>query len=57
MCFSADRRGVCHHPAPGILRLFERQAHEMIEKGASVDELSKPNMQNLKGQFGDSWMH
>ncbi len=34
--------------------LFERQAHEMIEKGASVDELSEAYMQNLKGQFGDS---
>ncbi|MBW6473125.1 MAG: M3 family oligoendopeptidase [Anaerolineaceae bacterium] len=34
--------------------LFERQAHEMIQKGASVDELADAYMQNLKDQFGDS---
>ena len=34
--------------------LFERQAHEMINKGASVGELADAYMQNLKDQFGDS---
>lgn len=34
--------------------LFERQAHEMIQKGASVDELAEAYMQNLKDQFGDA---
>lgn len=34
--------------------LFERTAHEMTAKGASVDELSEAYMENLKEQFGDS---
>jgi oligoendopeptidase F len=34
--------------------LFEKQAHEMIQKNASVDELCTAYMENLKGQFGDS---
>jgi len=34
--------------------LFEKQAHEMIQKNASVDELSKAYMENLKEQFGDA---
>lgn len=34
--------------------LFERQAHEMIDKGASVDELASAYLENLKKQFGDS---
>jgi len=34
--------------------LFERQAHEMIANGASVDELSETYFQNLKEQFGDA---
>jgi oligoendopeptidase F len=34
--------------------LFERQAHEMIERGASVDELATAYLENLKTQFGDS---
>jgi oligoendopeptidase F len=34
--------------------LFEKQAHEMIQKNASVDELSAAYMENLKEQFGDS---
>ena len=34
--------------------LFERQAHDMVGKGASIDELSTAYMANLKGQFGDS---
>jgi len=34
--------------------LFEKQAHEMVVKNASVDELSAAYMDNLKEQFGDS---
>jgi oligoendopeptidase F len=34
--------------------LFERQAHQMTREGATVDELSKAYMENLKEQFGDS---
>jgi len=34
--------------------LFEKQAHDMIQKNASVDELSKAYMENLKEQFGDA---
>lgn len=34
--------------------LFERQAHEMVNKGASVDELSGAYSRNLLEQFGDS---
>lgn len=34
--------------------LFEKEAHEMINQGASVDELSEAYMENLKTQFGDS---
>ncbi len=34
--------------------LFERQAHEMVSQGASVDELSAAYMANLDSQFGDS---
>jgi oligoendopeptidase F len=34
--------------------LFERQAHDMVQKGASVDELSEAYMNNLKRQFGDA---
>lgn len=34
--------------------LFERQAHEMINKGASVDELASAYLENLKKQFGDA---
>jgi len=34
--------------------LFERQAHELIYQGASVDDLSAAYMQNLEAQFGDS---
>jgi len=34
--------------------LFERQAHEMVQKNASTDELSAAYMENLKEQFGDS---
>jgi oligoendopeptidase F len=34
--------------------LFEREAHEMTEKGASVDDLAEAYFQNLKQQFGES---
>jgi len=34
--------------------LFERQAHEMIQQGASVDELADAYLQNLETQFGDA---
>ncbi len=34
--------------------LFERDAHEKIQKNASVDELCAAYMENLKEQFGDS---
>jgi oligoendopeptidase F len=34
--------------------LFEKQAHEMVVKNASVDELSAAYFENLKEQFGDS---
>jgi len=34
--------------------LFEREAHEMVQKNASTDELSAAYMKNLKEQFGDS---
>ncbi|MCD4672625.1 MAG: M3 family oligoendopeptidase [Anaerolineaceae bacterium] len=34
--------------------IFERTAHEMIAKGASVDELAEAYLKNLKEQFGDA---
>jgi oligoendopeptidase F len=34
--------------------LFEKQAHEMVVKNASVDELSAAYFENLQEQFGDS---
>lgn len=34
--------------------IFERQAHEMVGKDASVDELSAAYMENLKNQFGEA---
>lgn len=34
--------------------IFERDAHEKVKAGASVDELSELYLQNLKDQFGDS---
>jgi oligoendopeptidase F len=33
---------------------FEKQAHDMIQKNASVTDLAKAYMENLKEQFGDS---
>ena len=34
--------------------LFEKEAHQMIVDGASVDELCEAYMKNLKAQFGDA---
>ncbi len=34
--------------------LFEKQAHEMIQKNASVNDLAAAYMDNLKEQFGDA---
>lgn len=34
--------------------LFEREAHEMIKNGASVDELADAYLKNLREQFGDA---
>lgn len=34
--------------------LFEREAHDMIQKNASVDDLSKAYPANLKEQFGEA---
>lgn len=34
--------------------MFEKTAHEMVQKNASVDDLSAAYLDNLKQQFGDS---
>ncbi|MBI5355521.1 MAG: M3 family oligoendopeptidase [Candidatus Aenigmarchaeota archaeon] len=34
--------------------IFEKDAHEMIAKGTTVDELSGKYMENLREQFGDA---
>lgn len=34
--------------------LFERQAHEMVQQGASVDDLSEAYLKNLQEQFGNA---
>jgi oligoendopeptidase F len=34
--------------------LFEKEAHEMVVKNASVDELAAAYLENLEEQFGDS---
>jgi len=34
--------------------LFEQQAHEMVQAGATVDELREAYFENLRTQFGDS---
>ena len=34
--------------------IFERQAHEMVQHGATVDELSEAYLENLRHQFGDA---
>ena len=34
--------------------IFERQAHDMVQQGATVDEISNTYLENLHGQFGDA---
>lgn len=34
--------------------MFEKQAHQMVIDGASVEEISAAYMENLKSQFGDA---
>lgn len=34
--------------------LFERQAHDLVRNGVSVDELADAYLANLRGQFGDA---
>ena len=34
--------------------IFERQAHDMVQHGATVDELSAAYLENLSAQFGDA---
>ena len=34
--------------------IFEVDAHDLISKGTTIDEISKVYLQNLKGQFGNS---
>ncbi len=34
--------------------LFERQAHDMVLKGASVDEMADAYLENLRRQFGEA---
>ncbi len=34
--------------------LFEKEAHALIQEGASVDSLSEAYMRNLRAQFGDA---
>jgi oligoendopeptidase F len=34
--------------------LFERRAHDMVNEGASVDDLAEAYMENLKDQFGEA---
>jgi oligoendopeptidase F len=34
--------------------LFERQAHDMVQQGATVDDLSGAYLDNLRHQFGDA---
>jgi oligoendopeptidase F len=34
--------------------IFERRAHEMIQHGATVDELSATYLENLRSQFGEA---
>ena len=38
----------------GYFALFEREAHDAIHNGASVDELSQVYFENIKRQFGES---
>ncbi len=34
--------------------LFEKQAHDMVREGASVNDLAQAYMENLRDQFGDA---
>lgn len=34
--------------------LFEKQAHQMVQEGATVDDLAAAYLQNLQDQFGDA---
>jgi oligoendopeptidase F len=34
--------------------IFERQAHDLVQHGATVDELSQAYLDNLRSQFGDA---
>ena len=34
--------------------IFERQAHELVQHGATVDELSSAYLENLRSQFGEA---
>jgi oligoendopeptidase F len=34
--------------------VFERQAHDLVQGGATVDELSNAYFENLQSQFGDA---
>jgi oligoendopeptidase F len=34
--------------------IFERQAHELVQHGATVDELSNAYLENIRHQFGDA---
>jgi oligoendopeptidase F len=34
--------------------IFERQAHELVQQGATVDEISEAYLVNLRQQFGDA---
>jgi oligoendopeptidase F len=34
--------------------LFERQAHEMVKEGASIEDLAEAYMKNLQDQFGEA---
>jgi oligoendopeptidase F len=34
--------------------LFERQAHEMVKQGASIEDLAEAYMKNLQDQFGEA---
>lgn len=34
--------------------IFERTAHDVVQQGASVDDLSQAYLENLRSQFGDS---
>jgi oligoendopeptidase F len=37
-----------------MFALFERQAHDMVQHGATVDELSDAYLENLRHQFGNA---